>query len=122
MDPLVLFVGRLATQKGPDLLVEAIPLVLNSRHDVKFAVVGDGYMRADLERRSSPLFLAAPAASEGSRRFRSVRLSCTRRVWRAAVALCVVCERVGGGGSWRKAVGWRGGKRPPGDAGGGAAF
>eukprot|EP00961_Rhodomonas_salina_P091759 1234887-Rhodomonas_salina.1 len=68
---------RLATQKGPDLLVEAIPLVplslyhmlrlcyavsgadlgnvggqvLSSRHDVKFAVVGDGYMRADLERR-----------------------------------------------------------------------
>ena len=27
LDPLVLFVGRLATQKGPDLLVEAVPMV-----------------------------------------------------------------------------------------------
>jgi len=55
LDPLVLFVGRLATQKGPDLLVEAVPLVLNTRSDVKFAIVGDGYMRADLERRVNEL-------------------------------------------------------------------
>ena len=27
LDPLVLFVGRLATQKGPDLLVQAVPMV-----------------------------------------------------------------------------------------------
>ena len=33
---------------GTDLLVEAVPLVLSSRADVKFAIVGDGYMRADL--------------------------------------------------------------------------
>ena len=32
--------------------MEAVPLVLAARSDVKFAIVGDGYMRADLERRS----------------------------------------------------------------------
>ena len=42
LDPLVLFVGRLATQKGPDLLVEAVPMVLATRSDVKFVFVGDG--------------------------------------------------------------------------------
>ncbi len=31
--------------------MEAIPLVLAARHDVKFVIVGDGYMKADLERR-----------------------------------------------------------------------
>lgn len=66
MDPLVLFVGRLATQKGPDLLVEAIPLVLSSRHDVKFAVVGDGYMRADLERRVHELGVSSAVRFLGS--------------------------------------------------------
>ena len=34
--------------------MEAVPLVLSARGDVKFAIVGDGYMRADLERRSPP--------------------------------------------------------------------
>jgi len=66
MDPLVLFVGRLATQKGPDLLVEAVPLVLNSRHDVKFAIVGDGYMRADLERRVQELGVSSAVRFLGS--------------------------------------------------------
>ena len=31
LDPLVLFVGRLATQKGPDLLVEAVPMVRSEK-------------------------------------------------------------------------------------------
>lgn len=46
---MALFVGRLSIQKGPDLLLEAIPGALNSRHDAKFLFVGDGYMRGDLE-------------------------------------------------------------------------
>uniref|UniRef100_A0A7S1TI75 Glycosyltransferase subfamily 4-like N-terminal domain-containing protein n=1 Tax=Compsopogon caeruleus TaxID=31354 RepID=A0A7S1TI75_9RHOD len=48
MDPMVLFVGRMATQKGPDLLVEAIPKVLAARKDAKFVMVGDGYMKDGL--------------------------------------------------------------------------
>mmetsp|Transcript_5023 Transcript_5023/g.12688 ORF Transcript_5023/g.12688 Transcript_5023/m.12688 type:complete len:257 (-) Transcript_5023:139-909(-) len=55
LDPMVLFVGRLAMQKGPDLLLEAIPLVMAKRPDVKFVIVGDGYMRNDLQKRTHDL-------------------------------------------------------------------
>lgn len=45
MDPMVLFVGRMVYQKGPDLLVTAIPYILNSIPNAKFVFVGDGEMR-----------------------------------------------------------------------------
>jgi glycosyltransferase involved in cell wall biosynthesis len=48
-DPLVLFVGRLAWQKGPDLLMETIPGVLHHHADTKFVFAGDGDMRRSLE-------------------------------------------------------------------------
>ncbi|MCG7854292.1 MAG: glycosyltransferase family 4 protein [Methanoregulaceae archaeon] len=53
--PLVLFVGRLVYQKGPDLLADAIPLVLRKRWDVQFVIVGEGDMRQWLEERCRPL-------------------------------------------------------------------
>jgi glycosyltransferase involved in cell wall biosynthesis len=52
MEPTVLFCGRLEWQKGPDLLVEAIPLVLRGRPNAKFVFAGDGGMRPELERRA----------------------------------------------------------------------
>ena len=55
MDPMVLFVGRLAIQKGPDLLLEATPGILHRRPDAKVVFVGDGYMRNDLENRANEL-------------------------------------------------------------------
>ncbi len=55
VDPMVLFVGRFSTQKGPDLLVEAIPEVLGMRGDAKFVFVGDGYMRRQVENRANQL-------------------------------------------------------------------
>lgn len=45
MDPMVLFSGRMVYQKGPDLLVEAIPYILKYYHNAKFVFVGDGEMR-----------------------------------------------------------------------------
>lgn len=50
LDPLVFFCGRMSYQKGPDLLVEAIPLVLKEHKDVKFIFVGEGDMRPECER------------------------------------------------------------------------
>lgn len=47
--PLVLFAGRLVYQKGPDILVDAIPLVLQRRWDVQFIFIGEGDMRPGLE-------------------------------------------------------------------------
>jgi glycosyltransferase involved in cell wall biosynthesis len=49
-DPLVLFVGRLAWQKGPDLLISAAPHLLDYCSDAKVVFVGDGEMRPALER------------------------------------------------------------------------
>lgn len=47
--PTVLFVGRLVYQKGPDLLIEAIPHILEKRWDVQFLIAGTGQMREHLE-------------------------------------------------------------------------
>lgn len=55
MDPMILFVGRLSVQKGPDLLLEAFPGILSNRGDAKLVFVGDGHMRGDLERRANEL-------------------------------------------------------------------
>jgi glycosyltransferase involved in cell wall biosynthesis len=53
--PLVLFVGRLVYQKGPDLLVRAVPLVLKKQPNARFVVIGDGSMRATLEAEAAAL-------------------------------------------------------------------
>ncbi|HQH26221.1 MAG TPA: glycosyltransferase family 4 protein [Oligoflexia bacterium] len=51
-DPMALFVGRMSRQKGPDLLLEAVPYVLPHRWNAKFVFVGDGDMRWSLEQRA----------------------------------------------------------------------
>jgi glycosyltransferase involved in cell wall biosynthesis len=56
--PMVLFCGRMSVQKGPDLLVEAIPQVLGNRSDVRFVFMGEGGMRAECERRARELGVA----------------------------------------------------------------
>jgi glycosyltransferase involved in cell wall biosynthesis len=58
MDPTVLYSGRLEWQKGPDLLVEAIPAVLRAHRAAKFVFAGDGSMRGPLERRAHQLGVA----------------------------------------------------------------
>ncbi len=58
LDPTVLFSGRMCLQKGPDLLVEAIPGLLRHYHNAKFVFVGDGHMRWDLEKRARQLGVA----------------------------------------------------------------
>jgi len=58
MDPMVLFSGRLAYQKGPDLLVEAIPYILRFHPNAKFVFAGDGEMRGSVERRTHALGVA----------------------------------------------------------------
>jgi glycosyltransferase involved in cell wall biosynthesis len=55
MDPTVLFSGRMVLQKGPDLLVEAIPHVLKFYPNAKFVFAGDGEMRGSVEHRAREL-------------------------------------------------------------------
>ncbi len=47
--PVVLFIGRMEYQKGPDILIRAIPHVLGNRDDVNFIFIGKGGMRGTLE-------------------------------------------------------------------------
>ena len=58
LDPMVLFVGRMTTQKGPDLLLEAIPSVLHDRCDAKVVFVGDGELKGQLQGRAHQIGVA----------------------------------------------------------------
>src|SRR5437667_4050783 len=58
MDPTVLFSGRLAYQKGPDVLLEAIPGLLRHYPHAKFIFAGDGEMRPAVEHRARQLGVA----------------------------------------------------------------
>ena len=55
LDPTILFCGRLVWQKGPDLLIEAVPQILRVQPHSKFVFVGDGEMRTGLEARARQL-------------------------------------------------------------------
>jgi glycosyltransferase involved in cell wall biosynthesis len=66
-DPTVLFCGRLCVQKGPDLLLEAVPGLLRHHPGAKFVFVGDGHMRGELERRSHQLGVSHATRFLGSR-------------------------------------------------------
>jgi len=55
MDPVVLFCGRMVWQKGPDLLVEAIPAILHRWGNAKFVFVGDGDLQGSCEARARHL-------------------------------------------------------------------
>ena len=53
--PLILFIGRLVYQKGPDLFIEALRKVCRERWDAKVIVAGDGGMRQYLQDRARDL-------------------------------------------------------------------
>jgi len=53
--PLILFIGRLVYQKGPDLFIEAIRKVCQHRGDVRAIVAGDGVMRQFLQEQARDL-------------------------------------------------------------------
>lgn len=58
-DPILLFAGRLAWQKGPDLLVEAMPSVLDAYPRARFLFAGEGDLKTSLIKRSEELGTAA---------------------------------------------------------------
>lgn len=58
VDPTVLFSGRMVYQKGPDLLMDAIPFVLRYYPGAKFVFAGDGEMGGTLQRRAHSLGVA----------------------------------------------------------------
>jgi glycosyltransferase involved in cell wall biosynthesis len=48
LDPTILFVGRMVVQKGPDILMRAIPSILRHYGNAKFVFVGDGHMKNEV--------------------------------------------------------------------------
>jgi glycogen synthase len=46
--PMLFYIGRLAVQKGPDLLLDAMPQVLGEHPDARLLMVGSGSMLAGL--------------------------------------------------------------------------
>lgn len=60
-------VARLAPQKGQRFLIEAAPRVLERHPDVRFVIVGDGELRADLERRAQAVGVAERFLFTGTR-------------------------------------------------------
>lgn len=65
---MALFCGRLAWQKGPDILLEAVPAVLNRYPKAKIVLAGDGEMRHGLENRARALGVAHALRFVGCRR------------------------------------------------------
>lgn len=53
--PIVLFVGRLDVEKQVDVLVEAVPFVLQAKPDVQFVFLGDGPLKEKLKERAASL-------------------------------------------------------------------
>ncbi|GAA0924695.1 glycosyltransferase [Nonomuraea longicatena] len=78
--PLAVCVGRLTRQKGQDVLLDAWPAVRRRCPDAVLALVGDGDLRAALERVAGPgVVFAGPAADV--------------RPWYAAADLVVLPSR-----------------------------
>lgn len=48
-DPIILFVGRVAKEKSIDVIIEAMPMVLEKIPNAKLVIVGDGPSRLELE-------------------------------------------------------------------------
>jgi len=74
MDPMFLFVGRHTAQKGCDLLIEAIPHILNCRGDAKFVIVGDGHLLAHNQGRVQALGVGHAVVFTGSLKSGSAHL------------------------------------------------
>jgi len=55
LEPVILFLGRMSYQKGPDLLVEAIPGVLSENPNARFIFAGTGDMLEHVKGRLSYL-------------------------------------------------------------------
>lgn len=66
-DPMVLFAGRMTWQKGPDLLMDAVPELLSDHPDTKFVFAGEGDMSTALQARAASMGVANATRFVGKR-------------------------------------------------------
>ena len=81
MDLMVLFSGRMTYQKGPDLLVEAIPMILRYHSRTKFVFAGDGDLRGIVSKGPGRLASSTPAAFSGIAAERNSTISTRSAMW-----------------------------------------
>ncbi len=55
--PLVFFIGRMEYQKGPDMLVDAVPHVMADKWGAQFIMAGEGSMKSELQAKAAALNL-----------------------------------------------------------------
>jgi glycogen(starch) synthase len=55
--PLIFFIGRMEYQKGPDMLIEAMPSVVANKWGAQFIMAGEGSMKHQLEAQARSLHL-----------------------------------------------------------------
>jgi glycosyltransferase involved in cell wall biosynthesis len=84
MDPTILFAGRIVYQKGVDILLNAVPFVLNHVPEAKFVIAGDGEMRWDLEHSAR-----ARGLEPSVRWLGKVPLEKLRSIFKSCDAVCV---------------------------------
>jgi glycosyltransferase involved in cell wall biosynthesis len=53
--PFLLFVGRLAPEKGVDLLIESMPRVIKEYPNIKLIIIGEGTLEKELKKRVKDL-------------------------------------------------------------------
>jgi glycogen synthase len=82
--PTILFAGRIVYQKGVDILLNAIPLVLRHVPEAMFVFAGDGEMRWDLENSSK-----ARGLEHNTRWLGKVEHRKLRKLFKSCDALCV---------------------------------
>lgn len=89
-EPIVLFVGRLVEKKGAEYLIRAMPAVTAAVPAARAVLIGDGPLRADLERLGRQV--RAPIELLGTRPYADVV-----RLMRQARVLCVPTNRAANG-------------------------
>ncbi|MFM7150586.1 MAG: glycosyltransferase family 4 protein, partial [Gemmataceae bacterium] len=72
LDPMVLFVGRMVVQKGPDILLQTLPHVLRYHPNVKYVFAGDGHMRHDIHATAHRMGVAHAVRMLGETRGRAL--------------------------------------------------
>jgi len=66
-DPVIVFVGRVAKEKSIDVILNAMPAVLERIPQAKFLIVGTGPVKAELEELSAGLGLTKSVIFAGNR-------------------------------------------------------
>jgi glycosyltransferase involved in cell wall biosynthesis len=72
LDPTILFVGRMVVQKGPDILVRAMPGLLRYHPHTKFVFAGDGHMKNEICGLANHLGVGHALRALGDRRGREL--------------------------------------------------